>query len=270
MSKRLTLEIIKERLKDINPNIEILSTEYINKDKHLICRCIIDNNIWKATWSNLSQNKGCPICATIKSSKKQRLTIEYIKTQIKEVNPNIDIVSTEYINAKTKIKCRCKIDNNEWYVRWNNIMNGTGCPKCYAKNIKGIGHYNWKGGITILCEYLRDKITPWKVDSMKTCNYKCDITGERFNIVHHLYGFDTLLKETLDECKLEVYENISKYTEDELKMLEVVLLRKHYEQPLGVCLTNEIHNEFHKIYGKGGNTIEQYYKYKEYRKNGCV
>ena len=65
---------------------------------------------------------------------------EYVK-EVKKLNSNIEVVET-YINAKTKIKHKCKIDQHEWDIAPTDILSGTGCPKCfrdrmalkYAKN----------------------------------------------------------------------------------------------------------------------------------------
>lgn len=58
---------------------------------------------------------------------------EYV-IQVKNVNPNIDVIE-KYIDAKTKILHECKIDHNQWSARPNNILNGKGCPLCGVKKI---------------------------------------------------------------------------------------------------------------------------------------
>lgn len=81
---------------------------------------------------------------------------------------NIEILE-KYKGATTKIKCRCKIDGYEWYMRPNNLLNGQGCPMCGGslrisqeefvervssqnKNIKIIGTYvNGKQHIEAYC-----------------------------------------------------------------------------------------------------------------------
>lgn len=53
--------------------------------------------------------------------------------QIYNVNPNIEILS-EYINARTVVKCRCKIDSHEWETTPDKLLNSrTGCPLCAKK-----------------------------------------------------------------------------------------------------------------------------------------
>lgn len=54
---------------------------------------------------------------------------EYV-VEVAAINPNIEVVE-EYINAKTKILHRCKIDGYEWYAIPYDILCGTGCPNCH-------------------------------------------------------------------------------------------------------------------------------------------
>lgn len=53
---------------------------------------------------------------------------EFIKL-ISTKSPNIKILG-KYINAKSKIHCRCKIDNYEWTPTPDHLLSGEGCPMC--------------------------------------------------------------------------------------------------------------------------------------------
>lgn len=53
---------------------------------------------------------------------------EYVG-KVKQINQNIYVVE-KYINTKTKILHRCKIDNYEWPASPEKILNGCGCPNC--------------------------------------------------------------------------------------------------------------------------------------------
>lgn len=64
----------------------------------------------------------------------QRKTNEEFIRQLNEINQNIEALD-EYVSAKTKIRFRCKICGNIWDATPDNILRGTGCPKC-AGNIK--------------------------------------------------------------------------------------------------------------------------------------
>lgn len=131
-SKNMTLTIgeIKKKLNEINKNIEILSEEYIGSKQKLKCRCLIDGYVWTATWSNLSKERGCPCCAKVKRRVSQSFTLEQIKEKLKFINPDAIIISDEYKNCKEKLKCKCLIDGNEWFVSWDNLSRGRGCPQC--------------------------------------------------------------------------------------------------------------------------------------------
>lgn len=108
-------------------DIEILSP-YISNKKKMICRCKIDGIIWFTTPNLLLRPHGCPTCGCQKKYNEQFLK------EMKDKNPNIKILSN-YIDAKTKVICKCLIDNFIWDVRPNDLLNGHGCPKCgnYSK-----------------------------------------------------------------------------------------------------------------------------------------
>lgn len=55
-------------------------------------------------------------------------TTDDFKKIISDLYPNIEILS-EWVNAQTKIKCHCTVDDYEWEVRPRTIRE-KGCPKC--------------------------------------------------------------------------------------------------------------------------------------------
>lgn len=61
---------------------------------------------------------------------------EYI-AEVAIVNPNIEVVD-KYINAKTKILHRCKIDGYEWFPSPSSVLSGRGCPSCRSRHISEI------------------------------------------------------------------------------------------------------------------------------------
>lgn len=58
---------------------------------------------------------------------------EYV-AEVTRINPNIDVIES-YINAKTAILHKCKIDGYQWSAYPSNILKGHGCPMCCG-NIK--------------------------------------------------------------------------------------------------------------------------------------
>jgi rubredoxin len=64
----------------------------------------------------------------------QRLTIEYVREMFNK--KDLELLETEYVNAHTHMKYRCKICNHEDTVIWNSIQRGSGCPICAIEKQK--------------------------------------------------------------------------------------------------------------------------------------
>lgn len=131
---------------------------------------------------------------------------------------------------------------------------------------RGENSYNWKGGSSYkynaIASLLRNStIDKWREDSVNSSNGKCVISGKQYDCVHHLYGFNLILNELLNITNIELKNKVSDYTDDEIIKLKDICLGLHYKYGLGVCLTDELHEEFHKIYGYGNNTKEQFQEF---------
>ena len=107
-------------------------------------------------------------------------------------------------------------------------------------------------------EYLRRNNNEWKIMSMRQCNYKCVITGNRFDEIHHIYGFNKIVDKTLDYLNIDKNVIISEIDESLLFLILETFRDIQSRYPLGVCLTKEVHTKFHALYGYGNNTIEQW------------
>lgn len=260
--KKLTLDIIKQRLKIISPTINIISKEYVNSKTKLNLHCKTCSYKWKANWNKLNNGKGCPSCGG--SLKK---TLKDIVTELYKISPTLTIESEEYLTSGSMLKVKCLVCENDFNVSWDNLKKGRNCPKCRYDKIKGSGNYMWKGGITPLAQYLRDLLCEWKKDSMINCEYKCILTGDRFNSIHHLYSFNKIIKETILEVNLPILSNISKYSEIELRAFKDVFIKIHSKYPLGVCLNKKTHDLYHRMYGFD-NTPEQFKEFIQRYTNG--
>lgn len=156
MSKRKTHKEFIEELSEINPNIEILG-EYISAREKILCKCKIDNNEWCATPTNLLRGRGCPVCGRKLVNKNRKKSHDDFVNEMSNKNPNIDILG-RYVNAKTKILCKCKIDGYEWETSPSHLSAGRGCPKC-GRNV-------------------RTRTTEQFIDGMKIVNPNLQILGE--------------------------------------------------------------------------------------------
>lgn len=132
ITTNLNIDIVKLKLKNINPNIKIIDDVYVDSDTKLKCKCLIDGMEWGATWGNLKSGSGCPKCKGRFISDMKTYTIDEIKQKLKIVNKDIEILSKER-SGNQKITCRCLTCNNVWDATWGNLQAGRGCPVCGAK-----------------------------------------------------------------------------------------------------------------------------------------
>lgn len=187
----------------------------------------------------------------------------------------LGVKSKQYLNEKYS-------DEQIEFIKNNCLkMNDTQIAKILNKSPAGImaqrnklGFYRIKkdySNYPSLDKFFRGHIQQWKNDSMKACEYKCIFTGSKNFAIHHIYGFNTILKEVyeiLDNENLLKSTKIEDYTKEELDYFLSIFNDIHSKYPLGVCVRKDIHDLFHNIYGSGGNTIEQWNKFCEEMNNG--
>lgn len=131
---RKTTQYFTDELKEINPNIEILS-EYKSTHTKIKCRCLIDGNIWEAEPSKLLNGRGCPICGQNKRIKCRTKTHDVFVDEIKQINPNITIVS-QYLGTDKPIYAKCNIDGYEWKTTPEKLLAGHGCKQCANQKLR--------------------------------------------------------------------------------------------------------------------------------------
>lgn len=102
---------------------------------------------------------------------KRKTHEEYIK-EVNIKNPNIEVAGI-YVNARTPILHKCKIDNCEWLATPDNILRGRGCPECYGHKRKEHAKYvsevnNINSDIEVVGQY---------VNSQTPILHRCKIDG---------------------------------------------------------------------------------------------
>lgn len=117
----------------VNPLVQVIDT-YINVNTPIMHRCIVHDFKWETTPASILQGSGCPICKSEKIRKAQSKTHEEYIKEVKNINPNIQVLGT-YINARTPILHKCLIDNFEWNPMPYSISSGYGCPKCGIRKV---------------------------------------------------------------------------------------------------------------------------------------
>ena len=180
MPKKLTHEEFMKRFYAKNPNaenIEILE-QYKGNAIKIKCRCKKDGYTWEIKPNDLISGHGCPKC----SGNIRKTTEEFIN-ELKEVNGDIEVLG-EYVNNKTKIKVKCRVDGYIWEMTPKHLLHKHGCPKCYndkrgddlrktheqfVNELKAVNN-----NVEILGEYIDNK-TKIKV-KCKKCNHTWNAT----------------------------------------------------------------------------------------------
>ena len=77
-----------------------------------------------------------------------------------------------------------------------------------------------------------------------------------------------LFQETIDALNFEIKDEFSEYTDDELNLFTNTFLDLQEYYGEYVCVNETVHKLFHKNYGYGDNTIEQWTEFVENYENG--
>lgn len=125
--KWLNYDVVKKYIED--KNYKLLSEEYINNRTKLKLQCP-KGHIFDMCFSNFKTGQRCPICAkenNLKRIQSQRLKYEDVKKYIESQGD--ELLSTEYISAREKLKIKCK-EGHIYDTRWDNYKTGYRCPTC--------------------------------------------------------------------------------------------------------------------------------------------
>lgn len=145
-------------LYSVNKNIIVLDT-YAGNNIPIKHKCLIDGYEWLVAPGSVLAGNGCAMC-----SGNAKKTTEQYENEVHEINDKI-VVLDEYINTDAAIRHQCLIDGHIWLAKPNNILNGTGCPKC-ANNVK--------------------KTQDEYIDEVKVVNPDIEVIGEYVNAKTHI------------------------------------------------------------------------------------
>ena len=123
----------------------------------------------------------------------------------------------------------------------------------------------YKGGITPISIYLRSLNEQWFSNCKQQANYTCELTGKvgKKLHTHHLKAFSTIVIEAHELNNIQVKPQVKDYTKEELHKLEEYVAEWHKDNSNAVVLCEEVHMLFHDLYGRGGNTPEQFEEFKQ-------
>ena len=118
-----THEQFVHELSVIAPDIEILGT-YVNANRRLKVRCNKCGFEWNAIPANLLAGDGCRKCGAKKAHEKFLKTQDEFVTQMKEINPTIEIIG-QYKGRHAPVKARCLLCGYEWSPQASSLLRGS-------------------------------------------------------------------------------------------------------------------------------------------------
>lgn len=214
-----------------------------------ICPYHKDKGIQYRTYGNLKYAKGCYYCALERIADYHRTDEQIVFGEF--VNKGlIPLDGQKYINKDTYIKYRCIHHPNHIQESTYANLQRTKCPCDFCREEQSISSLNRK---------LRNSLHEWKKLSEENCEYKCILTGSKKYEIHHLYSYNSIIKDALNELNIEIKNN---YSGEEIVLIRNKVVELH-KNLLGVCIHPQIHILFHQLYGKHDNTPEQFEEFKQ-------
>ena len=96
--------------------------------------CSVCGYSWQTSVNNrFLKGSGCPKCSSKSRSNSQKLCIDFIKQGVHKLG-FWEVLSEEYISAKSKLLCKCTKCGRVHKICWDKLRLGQRCPYCMFKN----------------------------------------------------------------------------------------------------------------------------------------
>lgn len=251
------------------------------KVRHYNCQCDCGNYcVVRANLLTQCHTTSCG-CLRKEIAKKQgcKNTIDLIEQKFGRLTV-IQATNERSKDGEIVWLCQCECGSFK-KVKTSKLTNGSVCScgclvtenakkqlKVLNEYQRGELHPSWQGKAEIK-EWLAKSVQLWKQDILKYYDYTCDITGQRGGKlnVHHLKGLNIIIDEAHVKNNIVFKDLVIDYTQEELDII-LDYVKKQHTLEEGIVLCEEVHRLFHKNYGYGDNTKEQYLEFKQRYLNG--
>lgn len=200
--------------------------EYKNASSKVLLLCPSGHEV-SIKWDHYQRGTGCKFCSGV-----AKLTNEDIDERL---DPGWKRI-TDYVNNHTHLMLLCPNGHIVW-MQWQNYQQGKRCVHCFKKMNRGETHRSWKPDLPVEVRERRGRknlqYKEWRIAVYRRDGFTCQVCGEIGEnlCAHHLHSFR---------------EN------EQLR----------YAVDNGITLCKQCHIRFHRTYGAGGNTPEQFDEYR--------
>ncbi len=108
-------------------NAKCLSKKYMTAISPMSFECITCDRQWQSTANDIKNGYGCLACGG-----KMKKDISEVRDRGQLLG--LDLISSEYINARTKIEWQCNKCSHVFMRTPSDIQQGKSCPKCAIRN----------------------------------------------------------------------------------------------------------------------------------------
>jgi len=249
--RRLSYEHIRTEI--TNMGIKLLSEYYENSSIPLKVECN-KGHIFYSRFHDLHRGHGCPECSEFHYDK---LPYEFVSNYFEK--HNYKLLSTEYQDTKSKLLIKCPKEH-EFKMAFGSFKDANQrCPECYRIALSGL---------TPITTTLRSNIVQWKKDSVSAANYRCIISNEKIDDIHHIYSFNQIFQELMIYFNFQNRTESKDFSDVEIEQLKIKNIELHYKYGLGAPINRKLHRLFHSLYGKINATPEDFYEFKKRYDNG--
>ena len=256
---RSDFEEIKKRINDTG--CTYISGEYINQKSKLLIMCRCGELFYKSWVKFKSGQDHCPSCGMRNLAESKRKYPEEIARQVL-LDYGYIMIGT-YIDAATPVECICK-NVHHCMITLSALISTrhTGCIECARENQRGENHWNYKGGISIIEDSIRNALYNWKSVIWNNYNNVCAIRKNRQQklVVHHLTSLSLIYKQALQSIGMDIdrfHTKINELSNDIIDNVINQILSLHNNET-GILISEDIHRLFHQEYGIGDNTPQQF------------
>lgn len=136
MAKRLTYDEVTSYVEvKSKSGCKLLSKEYTNNSTKMLFECKCGKK-FQASWTTFKykDKRRCDNCRkNVRTGKRTKTNEEFIGEVYELVGDEYTFLD-EYINSRTKIKCRHNECKHEWSISPSNFLQGRRCPQCMRPN----------------------------------------------------------------------------------------------------------------------------------------
>ena len=183
-TNKITIESIKEWLKNKNEDIELISKEYVNNHTDLEWRCKKCDSTFKRKWKDMRVNRGCkcPICETKTKPCKGMNTIEVTHPHMVQYFKNYEDVTSNLYGSEKKVLFKCPCCGSEEYKTINKVLTkGYNCSICGQK--ASLGERYIKALLNILNVEFKHEYSP-----MWSNGKRYDFYLYEYNVIIEVHG----------------------------------------------------------------------------------